>query len=117
MMWLMLQQDKPDDYVVGTGDSHSIREFVDLAFAYVGIDLEWQGSGASEKAVVRSFLPDCLPSTSVVKVGDELVEVDPRYFRPTEVDFLQADITKAKEQLKWQPPDDIPGPRKNHDRL
>ena len=103
MMWLMLQQDHPDDYVVGTGDSHSIREFVNLAFGYAGIELEWQGIGAAEKGVVRSLASDCLPSAQRVKTGDVLVEVDPRYFRPTEVDFLQADISKAKKQLGWQP--------------
>ena len=66
-MWLMLQQDEPDDYVIGTGESHSVREFVEAAFAYAGLD--WQG----------------------------YVEIDPRYFRPTEVDFLRAEPTKARE--------------------
>ncbi len=99
MMWLMLQQDKPDDYVVGTGESHSIREFVNLAFSYVGIELEWRGTGTSEQGVVKSISNDA----SGLSPGAVLIEIDPRYFRPTEVDFLQADIAKARRQLSWQP--------------
>ncbi len=106
MMWLMLQQDKPDDYVVGTGESHSIREFVESAFAYAGIELEWHGTGPSECGVIKSF--DSTPRSTLyaprsIKTGDVLIEIDSRYFRPTEVDFLLADITKAKKQLGWQP--------------
>jgi GDPmannose 4,6-dehydratase len=100
MMWLMLQQDTPDDYVVGTGESHTIREFVDLAFGYAGITIEWRGSGSDEQGVVGS-VPSGL--SLPLRPGDVVIEVDPRYFRPTEVDFLQADITKAKKQLGWQP--------------
>ena len=103
MMWLMLHQDKPDDYVVGTGDSHSIREFVDLAFSYIGVELGWEGSGAQEKGVVRSMTPRVSLEASGLSVGDVVIEVDPRYFRPTEVDFLQADISKAREKLGWEP--------------
>ena len=115
MMWLMLQQDKPDDYVVGTGESHSIREFVEQAFSYAGIELEWRGSDGNEKGIVASLSerfeakdlrqsPSAgLHSSSFPRPGDILVEIDPRYFRPTEVDFLLADITKAKEKLGWQP--------------
>jgi len=115
MMWLMLQQDKPDDYTVGTGESHSIREFVEQAFRYAGIELEWQGSGVNEKGIVASLskrfeakssgqLPlNFLSIPSSLCLGDILVEIDPRYFRPTEVDFLLADITKAKNELGWQP--------------
>jgi GDPmannose 4,6-dehydratase len=103
MMWLMLQQDRPDDYVVGTGDSHSIKEFLNLAFRYIGIELGWEGNGPDEKGVIRSMAPRVSLAASQLSVGDILVEVDPRYFRPTEVDFLQADISKAKEKLDWQP--------------
>ncbi len=103
MQWLMLQQEEPDDYVIGTGDSRSIREFVDLAFGYAGVEIEWRGTGSDEKGYIRSLTPDCSRCTPRLRTGDVLVEVDPRYFRPTEVDFLQADITKAKSQLKWQP--------------
>ncbi len=100
MMWLMLQQDKPDDYVVGTGESHSVREFVERAFGYAGIDIKWKGKGANGKGVIRSFT-STFPST--LRVGDTIIEIDPRYFRPTEVDHLQADITKAKKKLDWKP--------------
>jgi len=103
MMWLMLQQDGPDDYVVGTGESHSIREFVDLAFRYIGVELGWEGTGAGEKGVVRSVTPRVSFDASRLNAGDVVIEVDPRYFRPTEVDFLQADISKAREKLKWEP--------------
>ena len=97
-MWLMLQQDEPDDYVVGTGESHSVREFVEKAFYCTGIEIEWKGSDLSEKGIVKS-----LASSSTLNVGDILVEIDPRYFRPTEVDFLLADASKAREKLGWQP--------------
>jgi GDPmannose 4,6-dehydratase len=100
MMWLMLQQDNPDDYVVGTGESHTVKEFVNFAFSYAGIELEWRGEGIEEKGVVKSVESNL---TDHVKPGDIVVEIDPRYFRPTEVEFLQADITKAKQKLGWEP--------------
>ncbi|NPU90268.1 MAG: GDP-mannose 4,6-dehydratase [Fervidobacterium sp.] len=100
MMWLMLQQDKPDDYVVGTGESHTIKEFLVKAFEYAGIELEFKGQGTEEKALVKSLDKQW---EGVLRIGDIVVEVDPRYFRPTEVEHLQADITKAKEKLGWQP--------------
>jgi GDPmannose 4,6-dehydratase len=98
--WLILQQEKPDDYVIGTGESHSVREFVEHAFLYAGIELDWQGKGTEEKGIVSSVKSDL---TSNVKVGDVLIEIDPRYFRPTEVDFLLADASKAKERIGWKP--------------
>jgi GDPmannose 4,6-dehydratase len=98
-MWLMLQQDKPDDYVIGTGESHSVREFVEKAFNYAGIELEWKGEGIEEKAIVESVESNI----NTLKSGDEVIEIDPRYFRPTEVEFLQADITKSKKELGWRP--------------
>ena len=100
MMWLMLQAEQPDDYVVGTGESHSIREFVEKAFAYVGVELEWRGSGFEEKGIVKSV---ALQWNGIVKPGQVLIEIDPKYFRPTEVTHLQADITKAQQKLGWQP--------------
>jgi GDPmannose 4,6-dehydratase len=112
MMWLMLQAEDADDYVVGTGESHSIREFVEKAFSYIGIEIEWQGEGTEEKGIVssidESLLTKILSSTESydsmpVKRGDIIIEIDPKYFRPTEVDHLQADITKAREKLGWQP--------------
>ena len=88
-MWLMLQQEKADDYVIATGQTHSVREFVELAFKNIGITIEWQGKGIQEKGLDSA-------------TGDILVEVDPRYFRPTEVDLLLGDPTKARDNLNWQ---------------
>lgn len=98
--WLMLQQDRPQDFVIGTGESHTVREFVETAFSYAGIEIEWQGSGAGEKGVVRSVQQ---AHEGTVRTGDTLIEIDPRYFRPTEVDFLLADPAKAREVLRWEP--------------
>lgn len=89
-MWLMLQQESPDDYVVGTGETHSVRDFCQLAFGEIGVELQWLGQGVEEKGVDR-------------KTGKVLVVVDPRYFRPAEVELLQADPRKAKEKLGWRP--------------
>ena len=100
MMWLMLQQDRPDDYVVGTGESHTIKEFLVKAFEYAGIELEFKGQGVEEKGIVKSIADRW---TSVLKPGDVVVEIDPKYFRPTEVEHLQADITKARQRLGWEP--------------
>jgi len=99
MMWLILQQDMPDDFVVGTGESHSIKELVELAFTYAGIEIEWRGEGIEEKGLVKSVASHI----STVNAGDVVIEIDPRYFRPTEVKFLQADITKARKRLIWEP--------------
>ena len=99
-MWLMLQQDRPDDYVVGTGESHSVREFVEKAFKYAGIEIKWKGKGVNEKGIIKSLSSTL---TSALRIGDTIVEIDPKYFRPTDVDFLQADITKAKQKLGWKP--------------
>jgi GDPmannose 4,6-dehydratase len=103
-MWLMLQQDEPDDYVLGTGESHSVREFVNLAFNHAGIELEWKDAGNSEKGIIRSLTPasSLRPLTSNLSIGDILIEIDPRYFRPTEVEFLQSDPTKARKKLGWE---------------
>ena len=100
--WLMLQQDKPNDYVIGTGDSHSVKEFVEYAFNYAGIEIEWKGKGSGEKGIVRSLFSNLQPPASI-NIGDILVEIDPHYFRPTEVDFLLADPTKARVALGWEP--------------
>lgn len=89
-MWLMLQQDNPEDYVIATGEMHSVREFCTLAFKEAGIDIEWKGSGLEEKGIEKS-------------TGRVLIEVSPRYFRPAEVDQLQGNPTKAKTQLGWNP--------------
>ncbi|TMJ32557.1 MAG: GDP-mannose 4,6-dehydratase [Alphaproteobacteria bacterium] len=88
-MWLMLQQDEPDDYVLATGESHSVREFVEKAFAHIGRTIVWSGSGVDEKGLEKTS-------------GGVLVEVDPRYFRPTEVDHLLGDPSKALAKLGWR---------------
>lgn len=98
--WLILQQDEPQDYVIGTGESHTVREFLDLALSYAGIELEWKGEGVNLKGLVKSFKSNL---SYHLKAGQTLVEIDPKYFRPTEVDFLLADITKAKDRLGWEP--------------
>lgn len=98
--WLILQQEAPDDYVIGTGESHTVREFVEKAFSYAGVEIEWHGDGVNRKGKIRS-LTSTLAST--LHVGDTLIEIDPKYFRPTEVDFLKADITKARQKLGWEP--------------
>lgn len=89
-MWLLLQQDKPEDFVIATGETHEVREFVELAFKEVGITIEWQGIGVEEKGIDKA-------------TGKVLVEVDQRYFRPTEVELLLGDATKAQEKLGWKP--------------
>lgn len=89
-MWLMLQQPRPDDFVIATGETHSVREFAVLAFKEVGINIKWGGKGADEKGVNE-------------ETNEVLIEVDKNYFRPTEVDVLKGDASKAKEKLGWQP--------------
>jgi GDPmannose 4,6-dehydratase len=89
-MWLMLQQEQPDDFVIATGESHSVREFCTLAFKEAGIELRWEGSGVDEKGID-------------VQTGKVLVEVDPKYFRPAEVEQLLGDPTKARTVLGWNP--------------
>jgi GDPmannose 4,6-dehydratase len=102
MMWLMLQQDKPDDYVVGTAESHSVREFIEQAFNYAGINISWLGKGIKTKGVINALSSRLKGSTSLKK-GNVVIEIDPEYFRPNEVNCLCANITKAKKQLHWRP--------------
>ena len=89
-MWRILQQDKPQDYVLSMNETHTVREFVELAFAELGYELEWQGEGVDEKGIDKN-------------TGRVLVEVDPRYFRPAEVELLWGDSTKARTELGWEP--------------
>ena len=89
-MWLMLQQEKPDDFVVATGETHTVREFVEHSARMLGYEIEWQGKGEEEKGVDA-------------KTGQVLIEIDPKYFRPAEVEKLLGDATKAKEKLGWEP--------------
>ncbi len=89
-MWLMLQQDEPEDFVIATGKSHSVRELVERAFAEIGVDIVWEGQGLDEVGKIKS-------------TGKTVVRIDPKYFRPTEVDYLQGDATKARQKLGWEP--------------
>lgn len=88
-MWMMMQQDEPDDYVLATGEAHTVREFVEEAFKVIGVTIEWKGKGTDEIGIDSA-------------TGKERVKIDPRYFRPTEVDFLLGDPTKAHEKLGWK---------------
>jgi GDPmannose 4,6-dehydratase len=88
-MWRMLQADEPDDYVIATGETHSVREFCELAFSHAGLPLSWRGKGSEEQGLDRD--------------GRVLIEIDPRYFRPAEVDLLLGDSSKAKKKIGWKP--------------
>jgi GDPmannose 4,6-dehydratase len=99
-MHLMLQQEEPGDYVIATGEQHSVREFCDLAFAEVGVTLRWEGSGPDELGVADSVVA-AGPAQAAVAPGDVVVGVDPRYYRPTDVDTLLGDPSKARDILGW----------------
>ena len=88
-MWLMLQQNKPDDYVIATGETHTVREFIEEACRILDINLEWKGKGVDEKGIDR-------------KTGKIIIEIDPEYFRPTEVNLLLGDASKAHKILGWK---------------
>lgn len=90
MQWLMFQQDKPDDFVIATGEQHSVREFIKIASRTLGINISWQGTGVDEKGINT-------------ETGEIIIAVDPKYFRPTEVESLMGAPTKAKEKLGWSP--------------
>lgn len=102
-MYLILQQDKPEDFVIATGITTEVREFVRMAFAEVGIEVEFKGKDADEKGYVRA----CSNPQFQVEIGKEVVSVDPKYFRPTEVDLLLGDPTKSKTKLGWTPKYDL----------
>ncbi|CAN2042540.1 GDP-mannose 4,6-dehydratase [Candidatus Magnetomoraceae bacterium gMMP-15] len=96
--WLIVQHDRPDDFVIASGEQHSVREFCEIAFNEAGIELEWKGSGLEEKGLVRSVDP----SINHLQTGESVIEIDPKYFRPTEVDTLLGDPSKAKKELGWE---------------
>ena len=102
-MWLILQQDQPDDFVIATGVQHSVREFTDLAFKHAGITLEFQGEGLNEVGVVKTINSAISHQPSAIKPGDIVVRVSPDFYRPTDVVNLWGDPTKAKAKLKWNP--------------
>jgi GDPmannose 4,6-dehydratase len=103
MMWMILQAEHPDDFVIATGITTTVRDFVRMAFAEAGIEIEFKGEGVNEKGYVAA----CNNPKYQVPIGKEVVAVDPRYFRPTEVDLLIGDPTKAKEKLGWVPEYDL----------
>jgi len=103
MMWMLLQHDTPEDWVIATGKTTSVRDFVRMAFAEIGVELEFKGKGVEEKGYIRT-------STNPkyqMEIGKEVISIDPRYFRPTEVELLIGDATKAKEKLGWVPEFDL----------
>jgi len=99
MQWLILQQETPEDYVIATGEQHTVKEFVTLAAQQLGIQLQWEGQGLSEQGLVVGLDRQDLP----LKIGSKIVAIDPQFFRPSEVETLLGDPTKAKKKLGWQP--------------
>ena len=121
-MWLTLQQERPDDYVIATGETHSVREFIEKAFHTIGISLRWEGQGINEVGIVSEINENVMAGGQAISFAEELTEeeangsqrgyvakdqvvvkIDPRYFRPTEVDYLLGDPSKAKQKLGWEP--------------
>lgn len=100
MQWMMLQQDKPEDFVIATGVQHSVRQFIEWSAANLGVTVRFEGQGVDERAEVEKVTGDDAPA---INAGDVIVRVDPRYFRPAEVDTLLGDPSKAKERLGWVP--------------
>lgn len=105
MMWMILQTDEAEDWVIATGKTTTVRDFVKMAFAEVGITLRFEGEGVNEKA----FVAECMNPNYQLEIGKEILSVDPSYFRPTEVDLLIGDPTKAKEKLGWIPEYNLKG--------
>ncbi|HXV20237.1 MAG TPA: GDP-mannose 4,6-dehydratase [Desulfuromonadales bacterium] len=103
MQWLMLQQEQPEDFVIATGVQYSVRDFVNAAAGELGIKLRWEGQGVEEKGIVEAIDSSRTAQDSALKPGQIVVRVDPRYYRPTEVETLLGDPTKAREKLGWTP--------------
>ena len=102
-MWLILQQEKPEDFVIATGIQHSVREFTELAFKHAGIELEFKGEGIDEVGIVKNIYSELLPVNCKLSIGDVVVRVSPDFYRPTDVVNLWGDPTKAKAKLGWNP--------------
>ena len=106
MMWMILQHEKPDDWVIATGKTVTVREFVQMAFEYVGISLRFEGSGVDEVGIVKSLDQKMIQKLGLSIdeniIGKEVVAIDSRYFRPTEVDLLLGDPSKAEKELGWR---------------
>lgn len=103
MMWMILQADQPEDWVIATGTTTTVRDFVKMSFAYVGVEIEFEGTGVEEKAFVKA----CNNVDFQIEIGKEVLAVNPRYFRPTEVELLIGDATKANSKLGWTPEYDL----------
>ncbi|MCB0453649.1 MAG: GDP-mannose 4,6-dehydratase, partial [Aequorivita sp.] len=104
MMWMILQTDEPEDWVIATGKTTAVRDFVRMAFSEIEIELEFKGEGENEKA----FVKECKHPDYQLPIGKQVLQVDPKYFRPTEVDLLIGDPTKAKTKLGWEATYDLP---------
>jgi len=104
MMWMILQANEPEDWVIATGKTTTVRDFVKMSFGYVGVTLEFKGEGSNEKGYVKT----CNNPDFQIEIGKEVIAVDEKYFRPTEVDLLIGDATKAREKLGWIPEYDLP---------
>jgi GDPmannose 4,6-dehydratase len=100
MQWMMLQQDKPEDFVIATGVQHSVKQFVEWSAKELGVEIEFTGEGVGEKGFVKSISGNNAPA---LKVGNVIVQIDPRYFRPAEVETLLGDPSNAKNKLGWVP--------------
>jgi GDPmannose 4,6-dehydratase len=100
MQWMMLQQDQPEDFVIATGVQYSVRQFIEMSAKELGVEIRWEGTGVEEKGYVAAIEGNNAPG---LKVGQNIVAIDPRYFRPAEVETLLGDPTKAKEMLGWVP--------------
>ena len=99
MMWLILQYEKPEDWVISTGTTTTVRDFIKKAFLVIGVEIEFEGNGVDEIGIIKSFKNKKYD----LKEGQVVVKIDKKYFRPTEVDLLVGDSTKAKKLLNWQP--------------
>lgn len=103
MQWMMLQQEKPDDFVIATGKQYSVRQFIEMSANELGINIKWQGTGVDEIGVINDSSPILNDKSTSLKANDVIFRIDPRYFRPTEVETLLGDPSKAKEKLGWVP--------------
>ena len=104
MQWMMLQQEQPDDFVIATGKQYSVRQFIEMSAAELGINIKWNGNGVDETGIIEKSSPFLLNTEqTILKAGDIIFRIDPRYFRPTEVETLLGDPSKAKEKLGWVP--------------
>jgi GDPmannose 4,6-dehydratase len=101
MQWMMLQQEQPDDFVIATGKQYSVRQFIEMSATELGINIKWQGSGIDETGLIDESSPILRTEQKNLKAGDTIFRIDPRYFRPTEVESLLGDPSKAKEKLGW----------------